>query len=91
MWILFVVMVAGMAFLLGGSYINRPSAQLIERKRQAYLYAREIYAANPENANYRTLVERVGHEYIAVEDPVIFAEDDLAHDIHSIRQLHQST
>lgn len=88
MWILFVVMVAGMAFLLGGSYINRPSVQTIERKRQDYLHARAIYAAHPENANYRTLVERVGREYIAVEDPVIFAEDDLAYDINTIRQLH---
>jgi hypothetical protein len=84
MWIIFVVMVAGMAFLLGGSYINRPSAQSIERKRNAYLYARAIYAANPNNANYRALVERVGHEYIAVEDPVIFDAHELAVDIQTI-------
>lgn len=86
MWMLFIVMIAGMAFLMGGSYINRPSAQLIERKRQVYHHAREIYAAHPNNANYRTLVERVGREYIAVEDPVIFNEDDLTHDMHLIRQ-----
>ncbi len=88
MWILFVVMVAGIAFLMGGSYINRPSTQLIERKRQAYHHTRAIYATHPENANYRSLIERVGREYIAVEDPVIFNEDDLAHDIDTIRQLH---
>lgn len=82
MWMLFVVMVAGVAFLMGGSYINRPSAQAIERKRQAYLHARAIYAAHPDNANYRRLVERVGREYITVEDPVIFNENDLANDLH---------
>jgi hypothetical protein len=88
MWMLFVVMVAGVAFLMGGSYINRPSAQAIERKRQAYLHARAIYAAHPDNANYRSLVERVGREYIAVEDPVIFNEDELIHDMTTITKNH---
>ncbi|MFZ9858812.1 MAG: hypothetical protein ACO3F2_10845 [Roseiflexaceae bacterium] len=82
MWIIFVIMVAGVAFLLGGSYINRPSAQFIERKRHAYLHARAIYTAYPHNPNYRALVECIGHEYIAVEDPVVFNEQDLIHDIH---------
>jgi hypothetical protein len=79
-----MIMVAGMAFLLGGSYINLPSAQSIERKRHAYLHVRAIYAANPNNDNYRALVERVGREYIAVEDPVIFNEHELALDMHTI-------
>lgn len=69
-------MVASMAFLLGGSYINRPSAESIERKRHAYLHARAIYAANPNNDNYRAIVERVEHEYPTVEDPIIFNEHE---------------
>lgn len=86
MWTIFLIMVAGMAFLLGGSYINRTSPQVIERKRHAYLHARAIYAAHPDNANYRALVERIGREYIAVEDPVIFNENELDMDIHIITQ-----
>jgi hypothetical protein len=84
MWIIFVIMVAGVAFLLGGSYVNRSSAHIIERKRLAYLHARSIYATHPDNANYRSLVERVGREYIAVEDPVIFNEHELDMDIRII-------
>jgi hypothetical protein len=78
------IMVAGIAFLLGGSYVNRPSAQTIERKRHAYLHARTIYTAHPNNVNYRSLAERVEREYIAVEDPVIFNEHELAIDMHTI-------
>lgn len=62
-------MVAGIAF---------------ERKRHTYLHARAIYAAHPNNANYRSLAERVGREYIAVADPVIFNEHELAIDMHTI-------
>lgn len=76
-------MIAGIMFLLGGSYVNRPSHQRIERARQAYVHARAIYYANPTNQNYRSLVERIGREYIEIEDPVIFNEHELARDLAS--------